>query len=1645
MDEKTLKKLLDLERKVRASRQELDSLAEVYDLSDDYFVKNKLKYLQAEIDYLNNQCALLSSFKEEASRESAKAIPTQSEISNSTQAPVRPKPVPVAHKKVYSTDAPLEETEEPKTRVWLRKDEEAINEPVEEVSFENTEAASTFDTVYENIEKVENVSNEFDTVQKTSDEFEAAADAMASEELSIDEVAKKEAAESAAAILAEDDEVIEDAALAAGTIATADSIAAESVEAIAEDTTKSIAEDAVESITEKATETIEDTTEAITEEKAVAEEKAETAEEASSLEEIKETTEDMKAAVEETAKEEPQPSNIEEAVEEKAPAVAPKDFEYEVEETFEIKSIPESVLEEEKKTVKKPEKKKASLENRIGLLVMPVLAAILIFSAVILLASALPPSIGNILKQITMVVAGAAFVGTGLFLHKKKKGGAFGQVLMGIGAGELFVSIVVFRFVFKSINDLGLFIVIFLWSVLLIILKKFANIMFQIIGEIGVSIAINFGVCYSLAIDNHAGMFVILLFYVSTAFLYYLLFKVKGNIVNFILFHSFNIINIIFLSTGAICGVHNGLLASGILGLICALCLFASTLDIIVTCRGEDAFDGIFGSIFNFIYAMCMFVTACLSMVHITLFTLGRGPEIYDNGPIRVLDALLNARWSAITVPCVLIAIVILLVEFIWKQKIAKYASEALLLFVMMCALICSHETFMIGFFVAMFGLTVLGYIRNNHVLKIAALLFYITYAFLPGEDIMRMVVGLAMAAMVIAFLYTVKEQYNLAYKICIYFSLIIYAVMISFSVFDTSSTFGIKYVVIVAFVSLLNLLMMFTPLSKNKEKEFDFRVIAELMNMIVTPAALILAAIIAWNKGTVGYVPLLISFILVLVSIFWGFLQNRILCRINAIATLLVGTVALYQFDFSAFWYSVICISSAIVLMYTKKERYSFIEKLAYYLLLLGYCVTCTLYFKDVLIYSSVFGTVNVILIAMVAVVLLFKFTGLSLTAEGKVNDFELVTLITGILLVLEAIIKIKLEKYPTLDYVPFAVIVLISLIWLIHGFVKGKKKEKIAVLATLFVFTLQAFNMKPEYIAYSVGITVLYLIFLYAKKEAYHIAYKEALFVHIIIDCVLIPYLYFDEMQSIPYFGARGIILVALMLATMLFKFTALSKNAESKESDIYLSTFVVDIASVVFAAYLIIDYHETGNIVPTIVLSIITLAWVLRGFLANRVLEKIAFLCSLVVFGALSYYFVPGIYTILILFFITLFIAALYIKKESYSVWFKVAIYIITIANCIICPVLFIDSLSQVAWLDVGCTVLVCMFIVSVLFKFTILAKNADSLETDFYWGTFATECVALIYAMILMPIFKNEGNYIPSAIIAAIAFIWVIHGFVAERFSEKIAALAEAFLLITIAAFFVAPIYVLISGSLIAVYIYCLYAKDGAYSFVIKVLLYALSMINAVIWPLLFNDTLSSLPVLVTMNAIFLLWFIVNTIFRFTPLVQNPDTEVRDMRMVTIIMSHILIVIGIGITFTLDAPADILSCMLTILLVPIGTAWIWRDDDDEDTSVLIKYFAITEYIFVPFILCYALAAPNYVSSVIGLALAVGCVILGFALKMKGVRIYGIVVSMIMIFKLALIDFEKSSLVAYAVSFLIAGISCLVISMVYYFVNAAMGDKE
>ncbi|MBO4347837.1 MAG: hypothetical protein J5840_09400 [Lachnospiraceae bacterium] len=1563
MDDR-ISRILELERRIREERSELDSLAEITDIGDDYYIQNKLKYLQAEIEYLNSQCSLLSDMT-------------------------------TAKKSVASESGAVKETpvETQGIRTWVR-DKVTYDEPV---NAPETEVVS---------ETVEPAKEEFVpvSIEPVSDEIKPTSVEPITEDIAVAEV---EPAANESAFVSVTEDVSSSSVESAETIDTAAESVSETIEmAPIEETASEAFEEQLHDIS-----LVEE--EPIKEEETVAEE--------------------IDAAVEKSA----------------------FDKEYEVEQTIEIKSVPESVKTEGKK------KKKASLENRIGLLVMPILAATLIFASVILLASALPESIGNVLKQITMFVAGFVFVGTGLFLHLKKKGGAFGQVLMAIGVGELFVSLAVCRFVFNSFNDLGLFIAIFIWSALLIILKRFANILFQVIGEIGVSVAVNFGVCYSLATGNHNGIFVILAFYALTGFIYYFLFKFKGSLANIIIFHAFNIINIIFMSTGALLGLDNGLLPCGILGALSVFFALLASIDIIVTFRSDSAVDQIFGAAVNFVYSVIVFATSFFSVSYLILSDLG-----FDKSALidrfREIPAIVGeTRWIAIAVPCALISLIILLVEFVWTEKIPKYASQATLLFVVLGALLCSHTSFKFGFVIAMFALTLFGYIRKNHVLKIASLLFYVIYAFIPGEDLMRIIAGLSMAILILTLLYAAKEQYLFAYKICVYFALILYAIMVSFSVFSTSSLYGIRAVVIIAFISLLNLLMMFTPLAKNKDKVFDIAIIPEIINIITVPAALVTAFAIKIDGSTIGYLPVLIAFIMIIVSIFRGYLQKRVVCRICSIVSLVFAVICLTPYDYSAFWFAIISIGLAIALMYIKKDSYSFIDKLCYFIIALGFAGTCVWYFVDELkIFTgtdtllfltwnkySYYLLIEVWFIAATVLTLIFMFTGLSKTADKTRNDFEWVTFTTLGFLVLSAMAEMHYDIRARQNYyIPLAVICVITFVWLIHGFVAGKNKEKIAVLSTLYLMIPLSLSIyiETEYSIFASVVSVLFLLLLYIKKEDYKVFYKDAVFAYMLINCFFIPSSYSKQLDNLEFVKSTGIMLIAATAITLIYKFTIFSKNPDTKENDYHLRTFIAECLTAGIAAYFLAVFREDVNYVPSAILLILGIVWTLHGFISKKITEKIAFLILMFFIACLSWAYVPWIYVATAAILTVLFIALLYIKSESYSFVYKIAIYILTLANCIICPILFIDDLAQISWLGVGGTVLLALFVISLLFKFTSLAKNPDSEEDDFYWMTYGTLVAVGIYAMILMPVFEEVGNWVPAIVIALTLCVWLIHGFAAERISEKIAVISGAFLITTISMLFNPVMYVVISAAVIIVFLFLMYTQENAYSFIFKLLLFSLSLLNAIIWPLLFRETLAQLNILVLANAIFVLLFAVNTLFRFTPLVRNPETDQRDMRFISIAVSHALVLTGIGITFALEAPADVLSCVITLILIPIATAWAWTGEED-DNPVIWKYFAVVEYVFVPFILCYALEAPNYVSSIVGIVLAVGCIVLGFAMKMKGVRIYGLVISMIMIFKLSLIDFEKSSVVAYAVSFLIAGISCLIISMLYYFVNAAMADKE
>ena len=1161
--------------------------------------------------------------------------------------------------------------------------------------------------------------------------------------------------------------------------------------------------------------------------------------------------------------------------EETAPAEADVKEDFEVEETIKIKKIPETVVKKEEK------KKKASLENRIGLLVMPILAAALIFISVILLASALPESIGNIIKQITMFVAGFSFVGTGLVLNKKKKGGAFGQILMAIGVGELFVSLVVCRFAFKSISNLWLFILIFIWSVGLVFLKRFSNTLFQIIGEIGISIAVIFGVSYSFANGNHSGLWVITAFYALTTLVFDFVFRFRAETTNVILFHVFNISKIIVLAIGVLLGIANPFTAIGIVGMLIAAVGFIGAADTIFSFKSDSTLDKIVGPVSVVIYSIQIFFTSMFSMMYLLLAGKGYDNSLFDKGITVFFNIIKDSRWMMISVSCIFVILLILLVEFVWKELVPKYCTEAFLSMILLTFLSFSLPTVKYGFIIMMVLLTVLGYARKNHALKIGAVLFYIGYAFLPKEVAFRISVGLAMGIAVVFLLYLTKKQYYFAYKICVYFSLLLYAITVSFTAFRTSNILGIQWIIIFAFASFLNILTMFSGLSKNKEKEADFVIIPELLNIVVTSSSLILSMIINESGGTLGYIPLLIAFMLIIISSFRGFLQNRILCRINSVVALIVGIITLTSFDYSAFWFATIAIALGLTLMYVKKERYYFAEKVTYFVLLLIYPGVCVHYFRDLLLAKSGFAIWAAVAAGLV---LLFKFTFLSKDGERDKNDFEWVTFGAGAFVTLVTMPLISLGEITNgFTVLAFAVMAVMTFVWLINGFLTGRNKEKFAVLSVILLTFCIAFGCEGFELVFTVFIAVTaaaWLVLLYLKRDTYNFLYKVAMYIEILLGCIVIPCLFRDSLSDIKYLGVEGIILLAVTAVTLLFKFTGLAKDPNTDEEDISIVTFCADIATV--------------------------------------------------------------------------------------------------------------------------------------------------------------------LYAQLLVGIFEGDGNYVSTAVLALIICIWLIQGFVSKKLMYKIAFIASMFMMAIFAWAFVPAMYVIITGVLIIMFFVLLYITDKEYLFWLKIPMFTLAMLQAVICPLLYRTSLEKTEVFVTANVAFLALAIINTLFRFTPLAKNPETDADDMSFITFIISQVLVITGLVITFAYEGPADILSGVLTLALIPIGTVWIWNKE--ESLSVTIgKYAFVTEYVFVPFLLCYAFTTPAYVSSIIGIVLSVGCIVLGFATKMKGIRIYGLIISMIMIFKLSLIDFEKSSVLAYSLSFLIAGISCLIISMLYHFVNAAVEKNK
>lgn len=303
--------------------------------------------------------------------------------------------------------------------------------------------------------------------------------------------------------------------------------------------------------------------------------------------------------------------------------------------------------------IQKPkEKKEKDFERTIGKSVMGIAASILIFISIILFATLLYPYLNDTIKLIGMYGISAVFTGFGLYKLKSDKNNKFFLSLSGCGIGAIYISLLLTNIYFKLINEITLYILLLIWTIVTCYLSKQKSKLFQIIGEIGILISIIFGSVYCVDIESIGYMIVLILYFFITSGVYlYAHFDkdIKGNLLHYI----FNTISLIILGSVA-CGLCQEKIEYMLIGTSLTMYVLIKLLiNYFLINNKQNIIFGIFNAIYMFImslitvncfdepFAYALHIIIGISFIALTTFINQTNENLYNNDAQNKLSMII--------------------------------------------------------------------------------------------------------------------------------------------------------------------------------------------------------------------------------------------------------------------------------------------------------------------------------------------------------------------------------------------------------------------------------------------------------------------------------------------------------------------------------------------------------------------------------------------------------------------------------------------------------------------------------------------------------------------------------------------------------------------------------------------------------------------------------------------------------------------------------------------------------------------------------------------------------------------------------------------------------------------------------------------
>lgn len=846
---------------------------------------------------------------------------------------------------------------------------------------------------------------------------------------------------------------------------------------------------------------------------------------------------------------------------------------------------PVSAAPERKPYVPKAQPKK-SIENRVGGIIMPILAAGLIFISIILLSIAFIPVLGDIFKQVAFFGAGAILIGSGLLVYKKTDSKVIPPLLLSIGMGEVYVSLFVCNIVFKSINDIALFILILAWSASLVALRKFGSSLFNIIGNLGVAIAVGMGIYQVVPVSDGSKLLFILIFFAISKLSFYIFFKDREDISDNVIFHVFNYFELCALLPATLSISGDSFEAIRLILLF--VCIALSMVDFMFVFPYSDKNKIVF-SVGTLVYTP-LYVIVVLS----TLSFYGV-PDTY-----RLIAAF------AALVPFILIA------EFKFTQTVGSYIVEASLVLTQIVLLLFDPDSFKYGYIVLLLiPLLVLGFVRKNHAFKYSFLMAFIIYAFMPGNLPLRIGVGVVFALAFYICLYRFDEQYGTVYKLLTYAATLLYAITVSVTYGKNSDIEYITPALIVSAVALLNLLLMYSPLNHNRDEYRDVFYIPDVMNYIVSAVTLLMFVFIDDN---IRIFFIAWAFILCILGLFRGYLRDITFHKIAPVLMTIILALPMenagnspYVFEAKIIFTSVILILS-LILVYSKKERY-----LVYYKILsiTAFAITLPLIMLDCKqAFELPAGMIPTITLSVLGIInLLTLFTPLAKDTDGT-EDMKIFNGIFSSVLMIYSTAATHVEGSETAALVWIFAIMLATVL-------KSFILDSLFIRITMLVFTaFMLFADAPvgAVALFAVAFIATQLVSMYVKTESYSLICKAFLYGYGVLYAIVCTLTNSESLVDNMYLTPGNIIIAVIAMQSLIYTFTPLIKDPQTDLKDMEIFSLVSSHV-IVLAALCITFVQDNPAAFISGIVTVVLLPIGLKRFWTERETYDVAFVLSII----------------------------------------------------------------------------------------------------------------------------------------------------------------------------------------------------------------------------------------------------------------------------------------------------------------------------------------------------------------------------------------------------------------------------------------------